>query len=413
MRRPEGHGGAVRIATVFNKLLSLQGAWVRSIKFGVDAIEVGVVRRGRLHRCPRCDFSTRASYDSHTASWRHVALGKWRVTVTATVCRVDCGRHGVLTEAVPWAAPGSHFTLDFEDLVAWLAKEMNVTAVTRLVHATWRAVGRIIERVVGRKIDKHRLDGLFVIGLDEVSYRKGHKYLSVVANHATGDPAWIGEGRTQDALGKFFDELGKERCEKIEFVTMDMCAPFIAEVRKRAPQAEIVFDPFHVVKLAGDAVHKLRRDEARERKGTNQAAVLKGSRWALLRASENLTFEDRGKLSNVERINKRVYRGYLLKEELRVLYACDPPSARLHLAWWLGWAGRSKLAPFVKLARTIKKHREGILAAIDLGLSNGRLEGLNNKIGVLKHRAYGFHSAAALIAMIFLCCTNLHVALPV
>lgn len=403
----------MRIATVFNKLLSLQGAWVRSVKFGANTVEVVVARRGRLHRCPKCSFSTRASYDSHQAWWRHVALGKWRVIITATVCRVDCARHGVLTEAVPWAAPESRFTLDFEDLTAWLAREMNKTAVTRLLHVTWRTVGRIIQRVVGRKIDNHRLDGLYVIGLDEVSYRKGHKYLSVVANHATSTPAWIGEGRSQKSIGKFFDELGPERSAQIEHITMDMSAPYIAEVRERARQAEIVFDPFHVVKLAGDAVHKLRREEARLRKGTDEATVLKGSRWALLRAAEDLKLEEHAKLADVARINKRVYRGYLLKEELRALYWCGPRAARRHLASWLAWASRSKLRPFVTLARTLRKYRNGILAAIDLRLSNGMMEGLNNKIAVLKHRAYGFHSAAALIAMIFLCCTKLHVELPI
>lgn len=403
----------MRISTVFNKLLSLQGAWVRSVRFGASEIMVAVERKARRHRCPRCEFSTAAGYDQHVGRWRHVALGKWRVAITATVSRIECPTHGVLTEAVPWAAPESRFTLDFEDLVAWLAREMNKTAVMRLVHVTWRTVGRIIERVVGRKIDKHRLDELYVIGLDEVSYRKRHKYLTVVADHKSGDPAWIGEGRSQKTVGKFFDELGPERSAKIEFVTMDMSAPFIAEVRERAPQAEIVFDPFHVVKLGGDALHNVRREEARIRQGTDEAAVLKGSRWALLKASENLGADEKAKISDVALINRRVYRGYLLKEELRALYMCGPRAAKKHLASWLAWASRSKLQPFVKLARTLRKYSDGILAAIGLGLSNGRMEGLNNKIGVLKHRAYGFHSAAALIAMIFLCCTNLHVELPI
>lgn len=403
----------MRISTVFNNLLSLQGAWVRGVRFGAEEITVTVSRRGRRHRCPKCSFSTGAGYDQHEGRWRHVALGKWRVTIAATVSRLECPQHGVLTEAIPWAQAESRFTLDFEDLVAWLAREMNKTAVTKLVRVTWRTVGRIIERVVGRKIDKQRLDGLFVIGLDEVSYRRGHKYLTVVANHATGDPAWIAEGRSQKTVGEFFDELGPERSAKVEFVTMDMSAAYIQEVRERAPTAEIIFDPFHVVKLAGEAVHKLRRDEARARKGTDEADVLKGSRWALLRASEKLKPEEQAKISDVARINKRVYRGYLLKEELRALYSCGPRAAKRHLASWLAWASRSKLAPFVKLARTLRKYRNGILAAIDLGLSNGRMEGLNNKIGVLKHRAYGFHSAAALIAMIFLCCTKLHVELPI
>lgn len=159
----------MRIKTVFNKLLSLQGAWVRSVRFGAGEITVAVARKARLHRCPRCEFSTAAGYDQHVGRWRHVALGKWRVSVTATGCRIECPTHGVLTEAVPWAVPESRFTLDFEDLVAWLAREMNKTAVMRRVRVTWRTVGRVVER----KIDKHRLDELYVIGLDEVSYISG------------------------------------------------------------------------------------------------------------------------------------------------------------------------------------------------------------------------------------------------
>ena len=181
-----------------------------------------------------------------------------------------------------------------------------------------------------------------------MSYRKGHKYLTVVADHATGDPVWIGEGRSQATVGAFFDELG-ERAQELEAISMDMCAPYIQEATARAPQAEIAFDPFHVVKLAGEAVHDVRRTEARERKGTPEAAVLKGSRWALLKAPENLRDEERVHLSAVAGLNSRVYRAYLLKEELRALYRCGPRSAPEHLRAWLSWASRSNLAPFVKL----------------------------------------------------------------
>jgi transposase len=402
----------VRITTVFNKLLQLQGAFVRQVRFGPEALRVTVAKRARLCRCPRCGYVTSARYDLRRCWWRHVALGKLRVIIEAELSRVECPTHGVVTERVPWAVAGSRFTRDFEDVVAWLTREMNKTAVSRLMRVAWVTVGEIIERVVGRYSDGKRLDGLFCIGLDEVSYRKGHKYLSIVADHTSGDPAWIGEGRSQATVGKFFDELGPARTKKLEFVTMDMSASFIAEVRERAPQAEIVFDPFHVVKLANEAVHKVRRTEARVRKGSDEADVLKGSRWALLKAPEDLTRKERLRLSDVAALNARVYRAYLLKEELRAMYWCSPRRASDHLDSWLRWATRSKLKPFVTLAKTIRAHRAGILAAIDLGLSNGRLEGLNNKIGMLKHRAYGFHSAAALIAMIFLCCTKIMLPLP-
>jgi transposase len=402
----------VRITTVFNKLLRLQGAFVRAVRFAPEAVRVSVAKRARRCRCPYCSYATWARYDRRRCWWRHVGLGKQRVVIEAELSRVDCPVHGVVTEAVPWAVAGSRFTRDFEDLVAWLAREMNKTAVSRVMRVAWVTVGEVIERVVGRNLDRQRLENLYVIGLDEVSYRKGHKYLSIVADHGSGDPVWIGEGRSQATVGQFFDELGPERAKKLEFVTMDMSAGFIAEVRERAPQAEIVFDPFHVVKLATEAVHDVRRTEARQRKGTDEAEVLKGSRWALLKAPENLTRKERLRLSGVAALNQRVYRAYLLKEELRALYWCSARRSSTHLESWLAWASRSQLKPFVKLARTVRAHRDGILAAIDLGLSNGRLEGLNNKIAVLKHRAYGFHSAAALIAMIFLCCTKITLPLP-
>ena len=402
----------MRITTVFNKLLALQGAFVRKVEFGPVGILVDVAKRHRRHRCPRCAFSTRARYDRTAREWRHLSLGKWRVVIRATLCRLVYPEHGVVTEAIPWAEHDSRFTRDFEDLVAWMAREMNKTAVKTLLHIAWATVGNIIERVVARKLDRARLEQLYKIGIDEVSYRKGHRYLTVVADHATGDPVWIGEGRSQATVGAFFDELG-ERAKQLEAISMDMCAPYIQEATARAPQAEIAFDPFHVVKLASEAVHDVRRTEARERKGTPEAAVLKGSRWALLKAPENLRDEERVHLSAVAGLNARVYRAYLLKEELRALYRCGPRSAPEHLRAWLSWASRSNLAPFVKLGRTLRQYRDGILAAIRLRLSNGRMEGLNNKIGVIKHRAYGFHSFAALAAMVFLCCTDLHLELPI
>lgn len=407
----------MRAQTIFNKLLSLQGAFVRGVTFRCEREEhtilVEVGRRTRLHRCPSCDFRTAATYDQHPRTWRHLSLGKWRVLVSCTLHRIRCPDHGVLNEAVPWAAAGSLFTLDFETLVAWLAREMNKTAVAALAKISWPTVGTIIRRFVERNIDKKRLDDLFVIGLDEVSYRKGHKYITVVANHETGAPVWMAEGRSQKVLGTFFDELGEERGPRLATVSMDMAASYIAEVRERAPKARIAFDPFHVVKLASEAVQEVRRTEARERKGSSEAEVLKDSRWALLKAPEKLRPEEKLKLAEVAALNRRVYRAYLLKEELRALYRCGPWAARRHLAAFIAWAVRSRLEPFVKLARTLGKHSEGILAAIDLGVSNGRLEGINNKIGVIKHRAYGFHSAAALIAMVFLCCSAIEITLPI
>ena len=398
--------------TALRKMLNL-AVRIEDLWFDGDTLRVEVQALGKTHRCPHCSFKTQSRYDGHERDWRHVPLGRWRVVLHGFVARLTCPKHGVVTEEVAWAEHESRFTRDFEDLVAWVTREMNKTAVVNLLRIAWETVGSIVERVVARHLNEQRLDELYAIGIDEVSYRKGQKYLTVVMDQLEGRPVWLNEGRSRETLEKFFKALGGARTANIKVVSMDMCAPYIAEVRAQAPWAKIAFDPFHVVKLASEAVHTVRRTEARENKGSAEATVLKGSRWSLLKAPEHQTTKDKAKLAEVEQLNQRVYRAYLLKEELRALYKCTPRSAPRHLDAWLAWARRSRLAPFVKLAATLTKHREGILDAIRYGLSNGALESLNGRISMLKHRAFGFHSAAALISMVFLCCTNLPIRLPI
>jgi transposase len=186
-------------------------------------------------------------------------------------------------------------------------------------------------------------------------------------------------------------------------------------VRDAIPQAEICFDPFHVVRLAQRAVDQVRRDEwnAHERSHTPKGRWIKGTRWSLLKAPAKQSIEQLALLGEVQQANRALYRAFLLKEELRLLYQLDDPAlAPDHLAAWLAWASRSRLEPFVRLARTIRRHLDGILAAIRLGLTNGRLEGLNSRIRLISHRSFGFHSAAPLIALVYLCCAGIVIDLP-
>ncbi len=203
----------------------------------------------------------------------------------------------------------------------------------------------------------------------------------------------------------FFDELG-ERKRSIRAVSIDMSAGYEHAVSAAVPDAAVCFDPFHVVRLANEAVNDVRRADwnAHAKSTTTTGRWLKGVRWALLKAPERLTARQQVKLAEVQAANRGLYRAYLLKEELRALYHLDDPSvAGEHLAAWLAWASGSKLKPFVKLARTIRRYRDGILAAIHLGLTNARLEGLNSKVRLISHRSFGFHSPEPLIALIYLC----------
>jgi transposase len=223
----------------------------------------------------------------------------------------------------------------------------------------------------------------------------------------------VGEGKGEKTLLKFFDELGPERTQALTHVTMDLGAAYQAAVNARAPQAQKVFDRFHVQKLASEAVDTVRRQEVGLQGEAAEGRALKKSRWALLKNPWNLTQRQGEKLSEVARTNQRLYRAYLLKESLaKGLDFRQRKRAEEHLDGWAQWASHSKLKPFVKLSRTIRRFKEGILAYVSTGLSNGVVEGLNNKIRLITRRAFGFHSAAALMAMIHLCCGGLSLTPP-
>jgi transposase len=194
-----------------------------------------------------------------------------------------------------------------------------------------------------------------------------------------------------------------------------MSGEYQRAIRAAVPDAEICFDPFHVVRLAARATDQVRRDEwnAHDRSHTPAGRWVKHTRWSLLKAPEHQTISQLATLWEVQQANRQLNRAFLLREELQLLYHLDDPTlAPAHLDAWLTWASRSRLKPFVRLARTLREHRDGILAAIRLGLSNGRLEGLNSKIRLISHRAFGFHSPDPLIALVYLCCSGLTIKLP-
>lgn len=407
----------MRVTTAFKRLLRLPGASVLDVSFGAEGVIVTVGLRRRRRVCSVCGQTGRQLeiHDRRVKRWRHLDLGASRCIIECELRRLRCRDCRVVRlEPVPWARPGAAHTRDFEDLVAWLAQQMAKTPITGLLRIGWDTVGRIVARVVADHLDEDRLHGLVAIGVDEISYRRGQRYLTSVADHASGAIVWSAPGRNSATLGEFFDLLGDRRAS-IKAVSIDMSGEYQRAIRAAIPQAEICFDPFHVCRLASRATDQVRRDEwnAHERSHTKTGRWVKGTRWSLLKAPERQSARQLATLHQVSQANQRLYRAFLLREELRLLYHLpDRSLAPAHLDAWLTWASRSRLKPFVRLARTLRQHRDGILAAIRLGLSNGRLEGLNSKIRLISHRSYGFHSADALIALIYLCCSGLVIDLP-
>jgi transposase len=405
----------VRVTTAFNRLLRLAGASVTDVSFGSEGVIVTVRLRRRRRVCSRCGQTGRLEiHDRRRKRWRHLDLGSTRCCIECELRRLRCRDCGVRLEPVPWARPGAAHTRDFEDVVAWLAQQMAKTPICGLMRVGWDTVGRIVERVVAEQLDQDRLRGLVAIGVDEISWRRGQRYLTSVADHRSGAIVWCAPGRNARTLQAFFDELGDRR-QSIRAVSIDMSGGYQHAIRTSIPNAEVCFDPFHVVRLGGDAVDEVRRAEwnAHAKSTTDTGKWVKHTRWSLLKAPERQSARQLAVLGEVQQANRRLYRAFLLKEELRMLYHLDDPAlAPNHLRAWLAWASRSKLRPFIKLARTIRTHRHGILAAIRLGLNNGRLEALNSKIRLISHRSYGFHTAAPLIALVYLCCAGIPINLP-
>ena len=411
----------MRVTTAFSRLLRLDGVNVTSVVFGISTITVTVALRRRRLVCPHCGYRTRFRYDTRPcpSTWRHLDLGVWRVELEATLRRLACPTHGVIVEAVPFARPSAHLTRDFDDLLAWLATRMDKTSIARLCRVSWRTVGRACTRVVATELDPGRLDGLFRIGVDEISWRKHHKYLTLVVDHDRGCVVWGAKGRDSATLDRFFDELGPERSAAIEAVSLDLGPAYLKSVQGEghAPQAIVCADIFHVVKLAGDALDEVRRDlwqQLRRLPDDRWARDFKGSRWALLKNPEDLTDRQAAQLARIRRNRGGIWRAYEMKEQFRAIFAGDltRTEAAALLDRWCARAQRSRLAPFVRCARTMRERRDLILNAVEHQISNGRVEGLNTKVRLVIRRAYGFHSADAALALVMLGAGPIDLKLP-
>jgi transposase len=411
----------VRATTLLNNLLDLPGVGVSGVSFDDRRVLVEVRLRAQRLACPLCPFTTRARYDTRPVSscWRHLDFGTATVVVRAYLRRVDCPEHGILVEAVPFARHRSGFTRDFEDVTAYLATKTDKSTIARFLRIDWDTVGRICERVVATGLDEDRLDGLVNIGVDEISWRKHHRYLTLVTDHTRRKVVWGRAGKDTATLDAFFDDLGPDRSAAIEAVSMDMGPAFAKSVRAddHAPQAVICIDPFHAVKLVGEALDVERRKAWNElRLGGDPAAAkkFKGARWALLKNPGNLTDDQAATLRKLKRRGGDVWRAYTLKEAFRAIFAgdLDTDAVAELIDRWISRASRSRLPAFVKTAKTIRKHRAGILAAIRLGINNARNEGLNSVVRLIINRARGFHSAEAALSLVMLACGPITLQLP-
>lgn len=390
-------------------------------------------------RCPICGKKV-PKYDTGKSErlWRVLDAGSAKVYVRAKVQRVRCPEHGIHTQSVSWARHGSRFARCFEDLVAWLSLHLPKKAVAEFARISWNTVGPIISRVVDELSARStgRLDNLVRIGIDETSYKKGHKYLTVVINHDTGEVVWVHEGHSEETLSKFFESLTEKQRASIRIVTADGARWIANCIRKYCPGAKRCIDPFHVVAWAQELLDKLKNKLAAEAKraissykaskgkgrtgaGEPRAAeaaetykALKGARYALLKNPENLTENQKARLDMVLLLNPKLARAYRLKEELRLIFKLPPEEVPEAIYRWRHRAWTSKIPEFVDFHKKIKRHEAAILETIKNDISNARIEAVNNKIKLSIRMAYGFRNIENLYSAIMLRCGGFDIKLP-
>jgi transposase len=354
-------------------------------------------RRGCKGLCSNCT-RRRPTYDTALPrTFAFVPLWGMPVALSYAMRRVDCPRCGVRVEMIPWATGKSQTTFAFIWFLASWAKLLAWKQVAQRFRTSWDTVYRAVEHAVLWGLENRPLDGVGAIGVDELAWKKGHKYMTLVYQIDNGCRRllWIGKNRTRESFHDFFDMLGDARSKAIRFVASDMWSAFLSVVKKRASSAVHVLDRFHVAQLLSKAVDTVRRQEVRALRERGQQAVLTKTRWLLLKRRENLTDHQHARLRDLVRINLRSVRAYLLKEHFNGFWTyLSPWWAGRFLDRWTTQAMRSRLPPFKTFATTLRKHRELLLNWFRArgAFAHGATEGFNNKARITTRKAYGFRT---------------------
>ena len=418
---------------ILKSVLNVNYIRIKNVEFDSISSSLHIyvdITKGQKSRCPICGKKC-SGYDSPTEKrlWRSLDFGSCKVYICYDINRIYCSKHGVLAELVPWAYPHSNFTKEFEQQVAYLALHLNKTEVSKLMRINWRTVGAVLSRTKNRlePDSSIRFNDLKRIGIDETSYRKGHKYITVIVDHDRNQVIWVGKGTGKEVLSEFFTLLTQDQKENIELVSADGAKWITSCIKEWLPNAERCIDGFHVVQWAVDCMDELRKEVWREDKQEKKAQPKrgrgrpkkgeeiektskcgKGYKYALGKNPENLAEYQQSCLDEIKDLYPKMFRGYQLKEGLRKVFQCNKETVETELKAWLSWACRSKLKPFVELSKKIRRHKDAIIATVKHELSNARIESTNNKIKVLIRKSYGFRNIQNLIDMIMLVCSNLY-----
>lgn len=396
----------MQLKTILNRVHPLKSFVYEQVRLieesGEPVIEIVIQPRANSQPvCSGCGRKRRGYDRQSQRRFQFIPLWGMAVAFLYTMRRVDCPGCGVVVEMVPWAEGKNHLTIAYRWFLATWAKRLSWKEVAEVFHTAWENVFRSVKMAVTWGLEHRNLDGIKAIGVDEIQWHKGHKYLTLVyqIDDNVQRLLWVGKNRTAKSFLRFFRMLGKERSAAIKYVCSDMWGPYLKVIAKKASKAIHVLDRYHIMAKMNKAIDEVRADEAKRLKQKGKSPVLKNSRWCLLKRPENLTEKQTAKLSELLKCNLKAVRAYLLREDFQRFWEYRSPAwAEKFLKEWCTRTMRSKIEPMKKMARTLRSHEGLILNWFRAKgtMSSGVVEGLNNKVKLTMRKSYGFRTSEAI-----------------
>jgi transposase len=404
----------MRDTELYRQILGLERPWfVSRVELKLDDQRADVFVEhdaGVSWACPQCDRALACRDHAEERTWRHLDTCQLKTYLRARVPRVDCPEHGVIQVRTPWAEARSRFTLMMERFVIDVLQQCaTVQGARRILRMSWDEVWGVMSRAVARGQRRKQVRVIPHIGVDEKAFRKGHTYMTVVADLDHGTVEYVAENRKTESLAGFWRSLTPTQLEGVEAVAMDMWPPYVQATMAVVPGAadKIVFDRFHIMRHVVEAVNTVRKQEQRTlRKGGDE--TLTGTKYLWLHSKENLTADRRRTLRELMSLDLKVGRAWAIKEHLRRLWSYRSISwAKRFFRSWFGWATRSRLEPMRRVAHLLRSHLPNVLTYCLHQLTNAVTEGLNSKIMAIKRRACGYRNAEHFKAAIYFFCGGL------
>jgi len=393
------------IKTLVRGTLDVKGHKIVRVQKTCMGIQVHIDRNKRRRLpCSQCGALAKVRDRLKPRHWKHVPLWGIAVTLIYSPARVRCPSCAkICVEDIPWAQGKCRLSRGLIWMLSAMAKLLAWDVVAKMFSVHWNTVRAAVKQAVDYGLKHRELGTVLYIGIDEISRRKGHVYLTNVYDLTEKKLLWSGEGRDKNTLRQFFQEHGDTLKSSVKGVCCDMWEPYTDVLEAELPNVPLVFDKFHLIRHLNQAVDEVRREEARQLKKSNPE-LLKRTRYLWLRNPENLTEQQRARLGYLEKLNLKINRAYLLKESFRELwnYKCKGWAKRF-LAKWFWWATHSRVKAMRDFAWLLRNHQEGVLNYFKMRITNGIVEGLNNKAKVISHRCYGFRTAGTFILALYNC----------